>query len=111
MTRVRSISALLVAASLAACAYTPKPAIVSQLPVYPNVTSSTAMLEDLPRADAPVAVAVYGFTDQTGQFKPSNLGQTLSRAVTQGGSSMLVRSLMEAGNRGWFTVVEREQLK
>jgi curli production assembly/transport component CsgG len=104
-------SALAAAALVSGCAYTPQPAIVSKLPVYPNMTSSTAMLEDLPRAEAPVAVAVYGFNDETGQFKPSNLGQTLSRAVSQGGSAMLVRSLMETGNRGWFTIVEREQLK
>jgi len=57
-----------------------------------------------------VAIAVYGFTDQTGQFKPSDVGQTLSRAVTQGASSMLVKALQDAGNRSWFTVVERERL-
>jgi len=57
-----------------------------------------------------VAIAVYGFTDQTGQFKPSDAGQTLSRAVTQGASSMLVKALQDAGNRSWFTVVERERL-
>jgi len=54
---------------------------------------------------------VYGFTDQTGQFKPSETGQTLSRAVTQGASSMLVKALSDAGQRRWFTIVEREQLK
>jgi curli production assembly/transport component CsgG len=58
-----------------------------------------------------VAVAVYGFTDQTGQFKPSEIGQTLSRAVTQGGGSILVKALQDAGNRQWFTIVERESLK
>lgn len=57
-----------------------------------------------------MAIAVYGFTDQTGQFKPSDVGQTLSRAVTQGASSMLVKALQDAGNRQWFTVVERERL-
>jgi curli production assembly/transport component CsgG len=106
-----SVSVIVAAALLAGCAYVPQQAIVSKLPSYPNMTASTAMLTDLPRAEAPIAVAVYGFNDETGQFKPSNLGQTLSRAVSQGGSSMLVKSLMESGNRGWFTIVEREQLK
>jgi curli production assembly/transport component CsgG len=55
-------------------------------------------------------VAVYGFTDQTGQFKPTEAGQTLSRAVTQGASSMLVKALQDAGTRQWFTIVERERL-
>jgi curli production assembly/transport component CsgG len=106
-----TVAAVLLAASLAGCAFAPKPAAMTKLPIYPNKTTSTTMLNNLPRAEAPVAVAVYGFGDQTGQFKPSNLGQTLSRAVSQGGSSMLVRSLQESGNRGWFTIVEREQLK
>jgi curli production assembly/transport component CsgG len=58
-----------------------------------------------------VAVAVYGFSDQTGQFKPTETGQTLSRAVSQGGASILVKALQDAGNRQWFTIVERESLK
>src|SRR6185312_11020481 len=110
--RIASVlSAALMAAALAGCAYTPRPATMTKLPVFPNKPASTQALNDLPRAETPIAVAVYGFSDQTGQFKPSDLGQTLSRAVSQGGSSMLVRSLQEAGSRGWFTVVEREQLK
>ena len=38
-------------------------------------------------------------------------GQTLSRAVTQGGGSILVKALQDAGNRQWFTIVERESLR
>src|SRR3546814_3021875 len=57
-----------------------------------------------------VAIAVYGFTDQTGQFKPTEAGQTLSRAVTQGAGAMLVKALQDAGKRKWFTIVERERL-
>src|SRR3546814_10981578 len=33
-----------------------------------------------------------------------------SRAVTQGATSILVKALQEAGNHGWFTVIERERL-
>ena len=84
---------------------------MNKLPVYGKRTASTAMLNDLPPADHPIAVAVYGFADQTGQFKPSATGQTLSRAVSQGGASMLMKSLQETGKRGWFTVIEREQLR
>jgi curli production assembly/transport component CsgG len=112
---VRSIwvftTSLVLAATLSACAYTPAPAVMSKLPVYPLKTTSQAMLNDLPPPEHPVAVAVYGFTDQTGQFKLITTGQTLSRAISQGGSAMLVRSLQQAGNRSWFTIVEREQLK
>lgn len=78
---------------------------------YPDRTQTQVLLSELPPPTRPIAVAVYGFTDQTGQFKPSEVGQTLSRAVTQGGGSILAKALQDAGNRQWFTIVERESLK
>lgn len=83
----------------------------SSLAVYPQRTQTQIQLEAIPAPARPVAIAVYGFTDQTGQFKPSEQGQTLSRAVTQGGGSILVKALQDAGNRQWFTIVERESLR
>ena len=77
----------------------------------PDRTQTQTLLSALPSPDRPVAVAVYGFSDQTGQFKPTEAGQTLSRAVSQGGASILVKALQDAGNRQWFTIVERESLK
>ena len=56
---------------------------------------------------APIAIAVYGFTDKTGQRKPSNTLSLFSTAVTQGAEAYLIKSLQEVGNRQWFTVVER----
>ncbi len=73
-------------------------------------TPKTLQLRALPAPAGKVAVAVYGFTDQTGQFRQGDGVQTLSRAVTQGATSILVKSLQEAGNRSWFTVIERERL-
>ncbi len=58
-------------------------------------------------ASPPVTIAVYGFTDKTGQRKPSNTLSLFSTAVTQGAESYLIKSLQEVGNRQWFTVVER----
>lgn len=83
----------------------------SSMAVIPKTTQTQRLLQEIPAPSRPVAVAVYGFTDQTGQFKPSETGQTLSRAVTQGAGSILVKALQDAGNRQWFTIVEREQLK
>lgn len=77
----------------------------------PDKTQTQTLLEALPAPDRPVAIAVYGFSDQTGQFKPTEAGQTLSRAVTQGGGSILAKALQDAGQRSWFTIVERESLK
>lgn len=85
-------------------------ATTTSLAYFPKKTQTQTLLNQLPAPQRPVAIAVYGFTDQTGQFKPSETGQTLSRAVTQGASSMLVKALQDTGNRGWFTVVERERL-
>lgn len=110
-TFLRYAAPLLVLPFLGACSYLPQTAVMSTSPVYLKPTPSQNMLADLPPPDHPVAVAVYGFADQTGQFKPSNMGQTLSRAISQGASAMLLRSLQEAGNRQWFTIVEREQLR
>ncbi|MBH9536704.1 CsgG/HfaB family protein [Novosphingopyxis sp. YJ-S2-01] len=82
----------------------------TSLAFFPQKTQTQLLLNDLPPPQRPVAIAVYGFTDQTGQFKPTEAGQTLSRAVTQGAGSMLVRALQETGDRKWFTIVERERL-
>jgi curli production assembly/transport component CsgG len=73
-------------------------------------SQATIKLNQLPPPGQRIAIAVYNFTDQTGQFKPSESGQTLSRAVTQGATSILVEALQQAGDRNWFTVIERERL-
>ena len=79
-------------------------------PELPKPTPQGRDLQELPPPAQRVPVAVYGFTDQTGQFKPSDSVQTLSRAVTQGATSILVKALQDAGNRQFFTVIERERL-
>ena len=77
----------------------------------PEKTQTQHLLEALPAPARPVAVAVYGFADQTGQFKLQETGQTLSRATSQGGAAILVKALQDAGRHSWFTVVERESLQ
>ncbi|MGP1397034.1 MAG: CsgG/HfaB family protein [Inquilinaceae bacterium] len=79
----------------------------------PSVTETTTThraLLDLPPPEDKVVVAVYGYTDQTGQYRFSDSVQTLSRAVTQGATSVLIKALQDAGRGSWFTVVERERL-
>jgi curli production assembly/transport component CsgG len=108
-------SCILAVAALGGCATSSKSLVDAvdreALPVIPEKTTSQRALQQIPPPSRPIAIAVYGFTDQTGQFKPTDTGQTLSRAVTQGASSMLVKALQDAGQRRWFTIVEREQLK
>lgn len=59
----------------------------------------------------PIVVAVYGFTDKTGQRKTLPNIASLSSAVTQGAESYLIKSLQDVGNAKWFTVVERVGLE
>ena len=64
--------------------------------------------KELPNpAGPPVVVAVYNFKDLTGQRKPSLTLSLFSTAVTQGAEAYLIKALSDAGNRQWFTVVER----
>ena len=64
-------------------------------------------LKALPQPKEKVVAAVYKFRDQTGQYKPSDVGASWSTAVTQGATAILQRALEESG---WFTTIEREGL-
>jgi len=56
-------------------------------------------------------VAVYQFTDQTGQKKQNSSGGTsFSSAVTQAPSVYLIRALKRASNGEFFRVVDRQVL-
>jgi curli production assembly/transport component CsgG len=54
-----------------------------------------------------MTIAVYGFTDKTGQRKPSMTTSNLSSAVTQGGEVWVIKALQDVGACTWFEVVER----
>lgn len=69
---------------------------------------STQQLLDLPDSSRPVEVAVYNFSDQTGQFKALENGSTFSTAVTQGSTSILIKALEDSG---WFKPIERENFQ
>lgn len=79
-------------------------------PVVAPVSPSQRDLIYMPPPPAPIPVAVYSFVDQTGQLKPSETGANYSRAVTQGGTSVLIGALRAAGDGNWFNVIERERL-
>lgn len=57
--------------------------------------------------EAPYYIAVYQFSDKTGQRRPSEMVAHLSSAVTQGAETWLIKALQDAGNGSWFKVVER----
>jgi curli production assembly/transport component CsgG len=116
MTGMKRLSAFLALSLLAGCANISEDGRstipeTTSFAFIPQKTQTQRLLTAIPPPQRPIAVAVYDFTDQTGQFKPTENTQTLSRAVTQGASSILVKALQDAGNRSWFTIVERESLK
>jgi curli production assembly/transport component CsgG len=79
-------------------------------PVLNPMTELNLSLRELPPPNSKIVVAVYNYADQTGQFKPIDNVQSLSKAVTQGATSVIIKALQDAGNGSWFTVVEREKL-
>ena len=60
-----------------------------------------------PSTGKPISVAVYSFTDKTGQRRPQSNIASLSTAVTQGGETFLIQALQNVGQGKWFEVVER----
>jgi len=81
----------------------------------PTVETSKFLKKDsnklLPPEGGPVAVAVYGFRDLTGQRKSQPLIASLSSAVTQGAENYLIKALQDVGDARWFTVLERVGLE
>lgn len=55
-------------------------------------------------------VAVYDFPDLTGQRRDKDGIASISTAVTQGGTALLISALKEAGGGSWFRVVERNRV-
>ena len=72
-----------------------------------EVTPMSSILKSLPKTSAPVVVAVYNFRDQTGQYKPTEHGASWSTAVTQGATSILMKTLEDSK---WFIPLERENI-
>ena len=73
---------------------------VIELPTYEK-------LRNLPPAGQQIVVAVYEFPDKTGQRKQKGNTAMFSTAVSQGGETMLIDALKNAGKGKWFRVVER----
>ncbi|HYJ20304.1 MAG TPA: CsgG/HfaB family protein [Burkholderiales bacterium] len=110
LTRLRLFLVLAAAALLGGCAGYPVDAPAGIGPAKAKLSPATESRRDLIRLPPPkgrVIAAVYGFRDQTGQYKPSP-DSSFSTAVTQGAGSILVKALKDSG---WFMTVERENLQ
>ena len=102
---VRLISLFLLATLLSSC---------QSIPEDVPVTSTVPLVDELYNITPPVRkvpIAVYKFSDLTGQRKSSSSLALLSSAVTQGGDIWLIQALKKAGKGEWFQVVERMELE
>lgn len=70
-------------------------------------TAAEKRLNQLPQPKEKIVAAIYNFRDKTGQYKMTETGGTWSTAITQGATSILIKSLEETG---WFIPIEREGL-
>lgn len=83
------------------------------VPLDLPIDISTPLFEPLEKIAPPVRkvpIAVYSFTDKTGQRKPSQNMALISTAVTQGAEIWMIQALKKAGDGEWFQVVERTAL-
>jgi curli production assembly/transport component CsgG len=74
------------------------------------VNTQVKELHSLPAPDRQAVVAVYDFPDLTGQRRDKDGIASISTAVTQGGTPLLISALRDAGGGTWFRVVERNRV-
>lgn len=99
---MKLIAILLLTATLAGCASVE----MNTRQEEPRAVAKMRLLDTVPELDGPpIVIAVYGFSDKTGQMKPNDRLALFSKAVTQGAEVFLIKALQDVGR--WFTVVER----
>ncbi|HLT04095.1 MAG TPA: CsgG/HfaB family protein [Pseudomonas sp.] len=107
---MRSLLALALAGALLQGCSLREPMPPKHDPDIPTLTPRASTYTDLvnmPKPRGLVVTALYGFRDQTGQYKPTP-ASSFSTSVTQGAGSMLMDALQASG---WFMVLEREGLQ
>lgn len=75
-----------------------------------KMTTQVKELYNLPAPERQAVIAVYDFPDMTGQRKDKDGIASISTAVTQGGTPLLIAALKDAGGGSWFRVVERNRV-
>lgn len=105
--RLVFVAALLLGAGLLTGCASMDPAFETR-DAHPGIESTVHdSMTTLPQPASPVVTAVYQFRDQTGQYKRKERGSTFSRAVTQGGTAILMDALADSD---WFRPIERKGL-
>ena len=98
---------MLAVVAMSGCAISQKMGVLESKPVVPK----NELQQEFDAIPAPsngrLTVAVYNFSDKTGQRKAIPGIASFSTAVTQGGDALLIRALQDVGHGQWFDVVER----
>jgi curli production assembly/transport component CsgG len=106
----KTLISLVIASMLSGCAIMQSTGALDKTPEVTNQMTGVKKEFDTipaPAVGKPVSVAVYSFSDKTGQRKPQANIASLSSAVTQGGETFLIQALQNVGRGQWFDVVER----
>ena len=108
---MRLLLILLLGIILSGCATNQAQKVKTGAEPYIVGTTTLEKLKEIPDLDQPqITIAVYEFTDQTGQRKPNPNFSQLSTAVTQGPDVWVISALKAVSNGDWFKVVERKGL-
>ena len=108
---MRLLLILLLGIILSGCATNQAQKVKTGAEPYIVGTTTLEKLKEIPDLDQPqITIAVYEFTDQTGQRKPNPNFSQLSTAVTQGPDVWVISALKNVSNGTWFKVVERKGL-
>ena len=109
---MKTLLVILLGIILAGCATNKEYEINKGKAPYVEGTTTSVRLASIPDLDNQpiITIAVYRFTDQTGQRKPSTKFSQLSTAVTQGASIFVIDALKKVSGGDWFQVVQREGL-
>jgi curli production assembly/transport component CsgG len=106
---IKIITSIVLASILAGCAVSQN----NRMGTAPKPANMPVMMQKEfdavkpPTNMQPITVAVYAFTDKTGQRRPQQNIASLSTAVTQGSETFLIKALSDVGQGRWFKVVER----
>ena len=107
---MKTLSVILSLILLSGCAMNPSLQKLQDSETSPTVQESPIQkrLEEVPALSGEkITIAVYSFTDKTGQRKPADNIANLSSAVTQGAEVWVIKALQDVGSGTWFDVVER----
>jgi len=106
---MKRFGTVLLALAVSGCSLVRDPASTASWygPTLTPVSDTGRDLVRLPLPKGKIVASVYGFRDQTGQYKPAP-DSSFSTAVTQGAGSLLVKAIADSG---WFIPVEREGLQ